>query len=139
MQTFLPYPDFTLSARSLDRQRLGKQRVEALQLLKGSWPNHPASKMWRGYRRALAAYGIAVCEEWIRRGYKDTCKGKMEALAPPPPEEEPLVLPPWVGDPAFHRAHQSNLVRKKPDHYAPLFPDVPDDLEYLWPTGEKVA
>lgn len=136
MQTFLPYPDFALSAACLDRQRLGKQRVEALQLLKGSWPHHPASRMWRGYRHALAAYGLAVCVEWLRRGYRDTCKGKIEALSPSG-AEGPLVLPPWVGDPAFHRAHQSNLVRKKPDHYAPLFPDVPDDLEYIWPLGAE--
>ena len=34
MQTFLPYPDFARSAAVLDRQRLGKQRVEVLQILK---------------------------------------------------------------------------------------------------------
>lgn len=28
MQTFLPYQNFVASARVLDRQRLGKQRVE---------------------------------------------------------------------------------------------------------------
>jgi len=33
MQTFLPYPDFKRSAQVLDRQRLGKQRVENLQLM----------------------------------------------------------------------------------------------------------
>ena len=33
MQTFLPYEDFRASARVLDRQRLGKQRVEAKQIL----------------------------------------------------------------------------------------------------------
>ncbi|MDO7868048.1 pyrimidine dimer DNA glycosylase/endonuclease V [Nocardioides jiangxiensis] len=33
MQTFLPYPSFAESAASLDRQRLGKQRVENLQIL----------------------------------------------------------------------------------------------------------
>ncbi|HSR28205.1 MAG TPA: cytoplasmic protein, partial [Actinomycetes bacterium] len=27
MQTFLPFPDFAASARSLDQRRLGKQRV----------------------------------------------------------------------------------------------------------------
>ncbi|HET9348893.1 MAG TPA: pyrimidine dimer DNA glycosylase/endonuclease V, partial [Arthrobacter sp.] len=31
MQTFLPFPDFQQSAAALDRARLGKQRVEALQ------------------------------------------------------------------------------------------------------------
>ena len=34
MQTFLPDPDFARSARCLDRLRLGKQRVEVLQLLR---------------------------------------------------------------------------------------------------------
>jgi len=33
MQTFLPYPDFNKSARVLDDKRLGKQRVECLQIL----------------------------------------------------------------------------------------------------------
>ena len=33
MQTFLPYPDFVKSAQCLDYRRLGKQRVEAKQIL----------------------------------------------------------------------------------------------------------
>lgn len=33
MQTFLPYEDFTQAAASLDYMRLGKQRVETLQVL----------------------------------------------------------------------------------------------------------
>ena len=33
MQTFLPYPDFKKSASCLDYKRLGKQRVEGLQIL----------------------------------------------------------------------------------------------------------
>jgi hypothetical protein len=33
MQTFLPSPSFAESAAALDRQRLGKQRVETLQIL----------------------------------------------------------------------------------------------------------
>ena len=52
MQTFLPYPDFRASAQVLDRRRLGKQRVEALQVLRGlivpgyGWRRHPAVRMW---------------------------------------------------------------------------------------------
>jgi hypothetical protein len=42
-------------------------------------------------------------------------------------------LPPWLGDEAFHRSHRSSLLRKDPEHYGPLFPEVPDDLEYVWP------
>lgn len=135
MQTFLPYPDFVKSARVLDRQRLGKQRVEVLQLLRAlqgqtkGWVNHPAAKMWRGHEQWLAGYGVTCCEDWLSRGYKDTCKEKITALAhgffQPPPT--------WMGDAAFHRSHQSNLVRKAANHYGPLFPGVPSDLPYVWP------
>jgi len=61
MQTFLPYPDFIDSVKALDYRRLGKQRVEARQILNillenrknGGWVNHPCTKMWRGYHDAL--------------------------------------------------------------------------------------
>jgi len=35
VRTFLPYPEFDRSAAVLDRARLGKQRVEVLQILRG--------------------------------------------------------------------------------------------------------
>lgn len=58
MQTFLPYADFDESARALDPKRLGNQVYrECLTLIRGGWPNHPASRMWRGYECALACYG----------------------------------------------------------------------------------
>lgn len=139
MQTFLPYPSFAESAHCLDRQRLGKQRVEALQLLRAlrgdtrGWANHPAARMWRGHESALAFYGIIVCLEWRARGYRDTTLEKIVALTP---FAKP-VYPPWIGDEAFHRAHRSNLLRKAPKHYGglPGF-DVPADLPYVWPIVE---
>ncbi len=61
MQTFLPYPDFAESARVLDNKRLGKQRVEVLQILnvltdstRKGWRNHPAVAMWRCLCRKLS-------------------------------------------------------------------------------------
>lgn len=78
MNTLLPYRDFTQSAACLDRQRLGKQRVEVLQILRAlngettAWRNHPAVRMWEGHVPSLVCYGVAVCREWIGRGYKDT-------------------------------------------------------------------
>ena len=83
MQTFLPYPSFAQSAKCLDSRRLGKQRVETLQLLKAltepayGWQNHPATRMWRGYVPALASYGVTICNEWLSRGYRDTCRDKI--------------------------------------------------------------
>jgi hypothetical protein len=99
VQTFLPYPDCAASAAVLDDRRLGKQRVEALQVLRAlaratyGWKHHPAVRMWVGYPEAVAAYGLAVCEEWVRRGRADTCAATItadlaEAGLPPPRTQE---------------------------------------------------
>ncbi|MCO5169063.1 MAG: MSMEG_6728 family protein [Planctomycetes bacterium] len=141
MQTFLPYASFERSARALDDRRLGKQRVEVLQVLNAlhglrqGWRNHPAVRMWRGHEEALVEYGQAVAREWRRRGHADTCLGKIEAFSRP---GRTRARPPWLGDRAFHRAHRSALVRKDPARYGPLFPGVPDDLPYVWPAGPAV-
>lgn len=137
MQTFLPYPSFALSAHCLDRQRLGKQRVECLQILKAltnpsyGWQHHTAVTMWRGYESALKRYSLTVCNMWRDCGYNDTCYDKIDAM--------PISLegpnPHWLGNPDFHLSHKSNLIRKLPEHYQPLWPDVPDNLPYVWPNG----
>lgn len=143
MQTFLPYKNFDRTASVLDRQRLGKQRVENLQIMKAlvvpgsGWGNHPATKMWSGSEEYLVLYHRAITKEWVDRGYKDSCWEKMADLI------GPIVLgtrkPSWLGSSPFHLSHQSNLVRKDPDHYREFFPDVPDDLPYVWPINERTT
>lgn len=146
MQTFLPYPDFTKSAKVLDTRRLGKQRVECLQLLQTltglkifnghvchykpkGWVNHPAAKMWRGYEGALVDYALAVCDEWLNRGYKDTCLDKIMLLAC----DIPIKYPPWIGRQDIHASHRSNLLRKDPLHYSQFYWAEPNNLPYVWP------
>jgi hypothetical protein len=148
MQTFLPYPDFAASASVLDPRRLGKQRVEALQVLRAltvpgyGWRHHPAARMWRGHEEALGTYGVTMCRAWFALGFADTCELQLReelariGIAAPRSQRELAAagdLPPWLGDPALHRSHQSNLLRKDPTFYRPRFPDVPDDLPYVWP------
>ncbi len=148
MQTFLPYDDFTRTAQVLDRKRLGKQRVECIQVVRGltrpgyGWRHHPAVKMWRGYEEALGRYAYTCCEAWLELGFGDTCAATIAAdLADHGVRQvraerklrEVGAMPSWFGDPDFHRSHQSALVRKDPGHYGPLFPGVPDDLDYVWP------
>lgn len=140
MQTFLPYPSFTKSARVLDARRLGKQRVEALQILNTlhghrlGWRTHPAVCMWRGYEDALALYGLVVSREWQRRGHNDTCFDKIGSFLPAG-WRRPRRRPPWLGAPRFHLAHQAALLRKDPAFYGPLFPDTDPTLEMVWPPG----
>lgn len=202
MQTFLPYSSFKDSAAVLDNRRLGKQRVENLQIMQvllehklvtqeivetgrtypafididgveidpeeiqpgqhieiiimrerklvdmaadrwyvvpkesASWSNHPAVAMWRGYEWALLRYQMAICHEWKSRGLEDTCRDKTISLFQMihPGLVEATENPPWVGDIQVHRSHQSNLVRKDPEHYGKFFPEFPDNLPYFWPT-----
>lgn len=137
MQTFLPYPGFARSAAVLDDVRLGKQRVEAYQIVRSllgitqGWRHHPATKMWRGYEDALIEYGVAMCDEWTARGRADTVREKLLALR----GGGPAVRPPWLGDEAFHSAHRSNLLRKDPAHYGRFGWTESADLPYVWPAG----
>ena len=148
MQTFLPYASFTRSARVLDDQRLGKQRVEVLQVLRAlhfptyGWRDHVVVRMWRGYVPALVLYGEEICREWGMRGWKDSCAVQItEFRAPDEPAsraelKDAGALPPWLGCRPLHRSHQSMLIQKAPGFYAAQFPGVPDDLPYVWPTSD---
>jgi hypothetical protein len=140
LQTFLPYPDFAKSAACLDYRRLGKQRVECLQILRANlglstgWRNHPAARMWRGCEDSLVLYGMMICTEWRRRGYVDTCFYKINELFP---RELTGPDPPWLGDHAFHAAHRSNLLRKDPAWYGQFGWTEPSDLPYVWPNAAR--
>lgn len=129
LNTFLPYPDYTLSAQVLDNKRLGKQRVEVKQILLGQFPNHPCCKMWKGHEYSLCEYGQAVCAEWTGRGFEDSIghwlldfKSKLTDTGPPL----------WLGKESIHNSHQSNLLRKDPVYYGTFGWKVPDYLPYDW-------
>lgn len=139
MQTFLPYDSFVESARVLDNKRLGKQRVETLQILKAianpayGWQHHPAVSMWRGYHNALVVYGLAMCGEWQRRGFKDTTEDAINGFL----TGKQVRYPPWIGNAEFHASHRSNLLRKDPVHYGQFGWTEPDNLPYVWPVQKK--
>ena len=133
MQTFLPYKDFVESAKCLDDKRLGKQRVEALQILKAlhiddyGWQNHPAVKMWKGYEIALMEYMTCCIDEWKSRGFKNTMsRADMRLLKPS------LEYPIWLGNDKLHISHKSNLLRKMPEHYSKYNWKVESDIPYYW-------
>lgn len=149
MQTFLPYGrDFQATARILDRQRLGKQRVECLQIANvllgrrtGGWVNHPAVKMWRGHGVQLCDYGMVICEEWWSRGYQDMCYDQLfeqrDEFYRRLGDTEHATLPWWLTEDKhadyLAMTHQANLKRKDPVYYSRFFPEVDDRLEYWWP------
>ncbi|GAA4962374.1 MSMEG_6728 family protein [Kineococcus glutinatus] len=146
MQTFLPYADFARSAAVLDPPRLGKQRVETLQVLRAlelpdyGWVNHPAVRMWRGCTPALVSYGLACVEAWTRPGRADSTARLIAEFAPEVVGRTQAelaadgLMPVWLGDERVHLSHRSRLLQKARELYLPAFgADTPDDLDYFWP------
>ena len=144
MQTFLPVADFTESAKMLDYKRLGKQRVEGMQLLnamqpdydKKGWLNHPAKIMWEGYEDALKQYVNVMIAEWKKRGYNNTMKFYDVPLD--------YKLPSWIGNDKIHKSHRINLLRKDIEFYSNKFPEESklstfeiESYPYYWPVGDK--
>jgi hypothetical protein len=157
MQTFLAYDAHLDTAQCLDRSRLGKQRVEAIQLLNAGhdlfydhdlkrvvdrpakgWQNVAVTRAWRPYPLALVAYGLTMCREWTRRGYVDNCSRQFAAYAEYFRDTGEEYVEPdwWINAPmryAIIRSHRSNLIRKDPGYYGKMWPNIPPDLEYVWP------
>lgn len=138
MQTFMTHERFAETAKSLDYKRLGKQRVEAYQILNSltgksnGWLNHPATKMWQGYEWQLANYGYEICNEWIERGFRDSLEIRFWTFMHEN-QESHLPKPWWCRDSLLHLTHQSNLVRKAPEYYQY---GVPSNIPYVWPEPE---
>ena len=141
MQIFLPYKSFKKSAEVLDYQRLGKQSVEALQIIniiegkprkdglpyKG-WLNHPCITMWQKYVPALKLYYNVFINEWISRGYKNNMP--LYEL-----NDIKIFYPNWLGNKKFHLSHRSNLMRKNYTFYKKFKWNVDPLVGYAWLDG----
>ncbi|QIN54404.1 hypothetical protein [Cedratvirus kamchatka] len=151
MQTFLPllfvYDEdktllenlqdyFAKVASMMDRQRTGKQRVEAMQLLDvllsrkplSSWKNHPATKMWSPWPEALKLYHNMFIQEWIKRGYKNTMK--LEKIDENKIEEQ--GVPEFLTNRHFIERMQANLLSKDVDFYGEYGWQVQPTTGYFW-------
>jgi hypothetical protein len=160
MNTFITSCDFTETARCLDNKRLGKQRIEALDILRINvfvrfrwdhfsndkqreflikrYKNHPAVLMWRRYLYYLSIYGEAMCEEWINRGFKDTTVREFRSLRL---KLKLLYWPFWLEDTTIREkvfdGMKSNLLRKNPVWYSQFGWRVKTDLPYYWPVTKE--
>jgi hypothetical protein len=131
MQTFLPYPNFTQTTKCLDNKRLGKQRVEAMQILNAiqyqtGWKNHPIVKMWVGYEDCLKYYCNCMIEEWISRGFKNN----MEIYEIP--YISSIKYPQWLGNSKFHSSHKAALLAKNFEWYKQFGWTEYPIIEYVW-------
>ena len=146
---FLPYPNIYYSAKCLDKQRLGKQRVEAKQLIdlleeydktgiipsKG-WSTHPAFRSWIGFTNHLKVYFNIIVREWISRGCQNNmplyhidetlyhiveCTFDGVKAVYDRDKFNEYSFPYWVSFPPFYLSHQAALLRKNPKYYRPFY------------------
>lgn len=162
MQTWLPHPNFRETAKLLDRQRLGKQRIEGWMLLRilsgddsdagvNTWRHHPVVPMWRGHEFVLLDYTTTMCDEWIQRGYRDTTLPKCldiganeirRVMEQYDKVERPLwsfKQPPWLGDEALHRAYRLLLLDRNFEHYGHFWPELEGETlptKFPFPKGD---
>lgn len=156
MQTFLPYADFTESAKVLDSKRLNKQILEGYQILKvlnnpdprAAWRNHPAAKMWRGHETILHQYVMAMADEADARGIKtDKNRENIKVLRNVTQKFWGIARPEWLDNinkiNRLTESHRANLYRKDPEFYFEFMHDKAnpccDKCQYYWVTHEEQA
>jgi hypothetical protein len=132
VNTFILCDDATVTATYLDNKRLGKQRVEAKQIIdtlegkNSGWINHPAVRMWQGYVNGLKDYFNKIVAEWVKRGYTNN----MELFV----IEGDIIYPSWYFNKKVHYSHMSRLIEKDAEHYSHLSPPVEYlSYGYIWP------
>lgn len=150
VQTFLPYPSYVKSAACLDPTRLLNQRNEATVILNAvleqkyygvsaadvPWGNHPATRMWLDYPSALVRYAFCICLECKARDFDDSVLDKIATLQ----KEHRLYSPEepwWLGLPALHSSHRSNLTIKWPHWYVAFkWTEFGQPIKpYFWPVS----
>jgi len=164
MQTFLPYPDMMKSLRSLDRLRLGKQRVESKQLLKSIIRDDPeqarhlredAVRLLNDQQKGSILELVTPNKGWINHPARTQWGQNVGALAvyhdmsllvwkargyqnnmPFLSSRDHHKLPDWWGDERFHSSHRSNLLRKDPLWYGQFGWTDDPAAEYWWPSRE---
>ncbi len=130
MQTFLPYPEFYKSAEVLDRQRLGKQRIKAYQIIRaitfgGGWSHHPIAKIRAGFENALKLYSNAIIAEWVRRDYRNNLE--IYNL-----NGREITYPWWLGIEEFHASHRAVLLAKEYEYYSQYEWTEEPRIRYVW-------
>lgn len=156
MQTFLPYPDFDETVQCLDWRRLGKQRVEADQILaiidgraarnkelklRQMIANGEHIRAAKYSKRKIGHINHPIIKMW--RGYEDALiayrnccieqwieRGYNNTMPIIPVKN--IVMPPWIGNEEFHASHRANLLRKDPEWYGQFDWVENPEMPYVW-------
>lgn len=146
---YFPYADFDQTIQSFDVPMRKKQLHavrDVLTDLEGQFSfvkrpprvPPPSVQAWRGYERALARYGVAICAsldgivKW--RGHFGFAHSDIHRTYEESFADEPDVMPPWWGREDIHTSHQVALATKDKKAIVwpelPVYPEVTNDEQY---------
>lgn len=77
-----------------------------------------------------------MCDEWLRRGYRDSIREEFLFAEITWFAGEPLD-PPWLGDDRVHSSHRANLLRKDFEHYSQFGWSEHPQEGYYWPGASR--
>lgn len=130
-QVYMPYSDFTMTARCLDNKRLNKQITEAKQVFTfveygyGFQGNPSPYKMWEGCGNAIGLYILALYSEWQNRwftkqrgGNKEHKAGEFVLYDRNWNAVKDIVYPKWYTDEKVFSSYRSALLYKDFDWYS---------------------
>lgn len=141
---WLPYPSTKANLDVLTDEHVCDVVFQGVQCLRNiyagelSWRD---TKAWHRNPAALLAYVHAAEREMVRRGFPAeprvirahvalSCAGW--SLAPVPPW--------WFGEPLYHEAQRSHLIRVTPTYYAQRLPPTTRlELPLIWPGERKLS
>ena len=140
---WLPYANVTNSVQALSDDDLIEQ-IRQCELLVQMLAEEATDsrllvvQMWRGYETCVVTYLLQACQEFDRRAprWKHLTLALvrrvwLRAEGVGWPRGKPM--PRWFGSRLVHMSHQSQLMRRRPTHYARQWPTVPLDMPLLWP------
>ncbi len=141
VNTFIPFKSISKTMKVLDRQRLGKQRLECKQIIevienkRTGYKNHPIVCMWKDNVDGLKYYYNKCIDEWVNRGYKNNME-KYEIEY----KNKKDIMPWWIYNKQVRMSHQASLLRKNYEYYKDKFPKFDENYMlcgYIWTNNLK--
>ena len=153
VNVFITSTNLEECARNLDYRRLGKQRLECIEIIEGdSWKNHPCYLMWKNNKEALKIYFNHILREWISRGFQnslafysiDESKAQfyditydentyLTTISNPKINENSILFPKWFCWKPLILSQRASLLRKDEVYYSSKFEKtIFFQTGYLW-------
>lgn len=124
MKTYLPYPDFARSARSLTDEHLSESVQSASQTLlalTGEAPREgtPTEDLWDGYLGLLAVYTICMVNEQVNRESITSDEAEQALMhAQHTFDTTELYYSPWMDEESFFVDERTALSATDSQHYS---------------------